>query len=176
MTACAYTLCIPSHTQHTFCCRFTIVYFPSNLLLLTICTLLHKRMSLKGRICAGYAMLVLAVLMPVITNYAILQGSLTGTTLTFALVLVGAVLAGMGDGLAQGAVFADSSVLPPLYIQAVSVGTAAAGVLIFALRCVTKRTYAVLRYLSRIGSPTQWPLAIRPTASETVQWHSTLSQ
>lgn len=60
-------------------------------------------MSLKGRICSGYVMLVLAVLMPVITNYAILQGSLNGTTLTFALVLVGAVLAGMGDGLAQGA-------------------------------------------------------------------------
>lgn len=120
--------------------RFTIIYFPSNLVLLTACTLFHKRMSLKGRICSGYAMLVLAVMMPVITNYAILGGSLTGTSLTFALVLVGAALAGMGDGLAQGAVFADSSVLPPLYIQAVSVGTAAAGVLIFALRCVTKCT------------------------------------
>ncbi len=42
---------------------------------------------------------------------------------------------------AQGATFSDASPLPPLYIQAVNVGSGLAGVLVFILRCITKASF-----------------------------------
>ena len=138
---------------------FSIIYFPCNLAILILCTIFMRVLKLKLRIVVGFSCILAAIMMPILVradvsqtystsfhtlqgNYAVLHGSLDGNSLSLALLYVGAALAGAGDGFAQGAVFADASPLPPIYIQGVSVGTGMAGVLVVALRCITKASFS----------------------------------
>ncbi|KAJ9505593.1 hypothetical protein QJQ45_028297, partial [Haematococcus lacustris] len=66
--------------------------------------------------------------------------------------LLGSVLLlGVGDGLAQGAVFGEAAQLPPSFTQAVVGGTACSGLLVTLLRVITK-------------AATERPLAATPSS------------
>lgn len=57
-------------------------------------------------------------------------------TLTLLLLLV--VTCGVADGVAQGAMFGETACMPPQYTQALVQGTALSGVMVSALRILTK--------------------------------------
>eukprot|EP00891_Asterochloris_glomerata_P003381 jgi/Astpho2/3381/Aster-x1144 len=110
----------------------TVCYLPTTLVVLALMIRLHDRTDRQLRIQAGLAGYIAAlVAVPVLD-------AMSGGSAPLGAVLALLVMVGVCDGLAQGAIFADASLMPPWATQAVVAGTASSGVLVSLLRIATK--------------------------------------
>ncbi|KAM0936057.1 putative equilibrative nucleoside transporter [Dioscorea sansibarensis] len=120
---------------------FSVGYMISGLIpLLFIVGWGAHRLSVSTRINIGLALFTLCLLVvPVMDAVYVegVRGQYSGYYVT-----VGAVaVSGVGDALVQGGVVGAAGELPERYMQAVCAGTAASGVLVSAMRIVTKAIF-----------------------------------
>ncbi|KAG1666696.1 hypothetical protein FOA52_013608 [Chlamydomonas sp. UWO 241] len=120
---------------------FTVCYLPMCLLLLLI--MLHLGPAVcnpHARITVGFIGFIGVCCAVPLIDWQLVSADGRASPAALAVVL-GAVLAtGVFDGVSQGAVFVDASAAGPQYTQAAIGGTAVSGILITAIRVVTKAT------------------------------------
>ncbi|XP_010905297.1 equilibrative nucleotide transporter 1 [Elaeis guineensis] len=119
---------------------FSVVYMLSCFFpLLLIVGWAHKS-SAPVRINAGLVLFVVALLVVPVMDAAYVKG-MRGLYSAYNVTVAAVLLSGIADALVQGGVIGAAGELPERYMQAVVAGTAASGVLVSAMRIVTKAIY-----------------------------------
>ncbi|KDD75636.1 hypothetical protein H632_c579p1 [Helicosporidium sp. ATCC 50920] len=130
VTAADYFVAVyPGHHPDRF---LTICYLPINLATILWMVVSPRPPPSRLRIMAGFSLFSIVVL---IATLLLLRPPSPG--ILYALLFMFA-LAGMADGLSQGALFGEAAALSPRYVQALVVGTSLSGVTASSLRVLTK--------------------------------------
>lgn len=116
---------------------FTVVYMIPSCVCIFLLTFFGRRIPAALRVNVGLALFI-AMLIVVPVMGALFIKNATGTTATYSITIFAAAMNGVADALVQGSVVGSAGELPPLYMQAVMVGTAASGVLISVLRILSR--------------------------------------
>jgi hypothetical protein len=111
--------------------KFAIAYMASLMIFMLLCVVMGHFFSLGSRIVVGYVLLLLSML-----------GSLPVKTQPAHITMV--VLTGIGDALVQGSMYGVAGSFPPLFMRALMMGTAVAGVIVSAIRIFSKVRPAAL--------------------------------
>ncbi|KAG6549084.1 hypothetical protein Mapa_009310 [Marchantia paleacea] len=118
---------------------FAVVYMFPCLIVLLYLTLNGQHYTTSFRVNGGLALYLLAVvLVPIMDTLFITD---EGSTFTHYATVASLALTGVADALVQGSVIGAAGELPERYMQAFVAGTAACGVLVSALRIVTKAAF-----------------------------------
>eukprot|EP01026_Neomeris_dumetosa_P036621 TRINITY_DN2958_c0_g1_i6.p1 TRINITY_DN2958_c0_g1~~TRINITY_DN2958_c0_g1_i6.p1 ORF type:complete len:429 (+),score=37.34 TRINITY_DN2958_c0_g1_i6:86-1372(+) len=121
---------------------FTVVYMPINVLVLVL--IIHFNALIKGRtrvIASFVGYTITMIVVPVLDASFVRKGDdgeEKGTDFTFALTCLAVAMAGLCDGLGQGALFGETARLTPEFTQALVQGTALSGIAASFLRIITK--------------------------------------
>ncbi|VAI50481.1 unnamed protein product [Triticum turgidum subsp. durum] len=112
----------------------------SCLLPLLLIVLVFPKSSAPARINTGLTLFTLALLVVPVMDAVYVKGTprLYGA---FDVTVAATVMCGVADALVQGGVIGFAGELPERYMQAVVAGTAASGVLVSALRVITKASF-----------------------------------
>ncbi len=105
--------------------KFAIAYMASLMIFMLLCVVMGHFFSLGSRVVVGYVLLLLSML-----------GSLPVNTQAAHVAMV--VLTGIGDALVQGSMYGVAGSFPPLFMRALMMGTAVAGVIVSAIRIFSK--------------------------------------
>ncbi|KAF0899498.1 hypothetical protein E2562_019981 [Oryza meyeriana var. granulata] len=119
---------------------FSVAYMLACFLPLVLIVLCFPKSSAPARINTGLTLFTLALLIVPVMDATYVKGvpRLYGA---FDVTVAATVLCGVADALVQGGVIGFAGELPERYMQAVVAGTAASGVLVSALRVITKGVY-----------------------------------
>uniref|UniRef100_A0ACD5ZVP4 Uncharacterized protein n=1 Tax=Avena sativa TaxID=4498 RepID=A0ACD5ZVP4_AVESA len=119
---------------------FSVSYMLSCLIPLLIIVLVFPKSSARARINTGLALFTLALLVVPLMDALYVKGTprLYGD---FDVTVAATAMCGVADALVQGGVIGFAGELPERYMQAVFAGTAASGVLVSAMRVLTKASY-----------------------------------
>ncbi|XP_051201047.1 equilibrative nucleotide transporter 1 [Lolium perenne] len=119
---------------------FSVSYMLSCLLPLLLIVLVFPKSSARARINTGLALFTLALLVVPVMDAVYVRGTprLYGA---FDVTVAATAMCGVADALVQGGVIGFAGELPERYMQAVIAGTAASGVLVSAMRVLTKASY-----------------------------------
>ncbi|XP_048536407.1 equilibrative nucleotide transporter 1 [Triticum urartu] len=119
---------------------FSVSYMLSCLLPLLLIVLVFPKSSAPARINTGLTLFTLALLVVPVMDAVYVKGTprLYGA---FDVTVAATVMCGVADALVQGGVIGFAGELPERYMQAVVAGTAASGVLVSALRVITKASF-----------------------------------
>jgi hypothetical protein len=105
--------------------KFAIAYMASLMIFMFLCVVLGHLLGLGTRVVAGYVLLLLSML-----------GSLPVRTQAAHILMV--ILTGIGDALVQGSMYGVAGSFPPLFMRALMMGTAVAGVIVSVIRIFSK--------------------------------------
>ncbi len=105
--------------------KFAIAYMASLMIFMLLAVVLGHLFSLGARVVGGYVLLLLSML-----------GSLPVKTQSAHILMV--ILTGIGDALVQGSMYGVAGSFPPLFMRALMMGTAVAGVIVSAIRVFSK--------------------------------------
>ncbi|EHA8587756.1 equilibrative nucleotide transporter 1 [Cocos nucifera] len=119
---------------------FSVAYMLSCLLLLLLIVGWAHKSSAPVRINAGLALFTVALLVVPVMDAAYVKG-VRGLYSAYDVTVAAVLLSGIADALVQGGVVGAAGELPERYMQAVVAGTAASGVLVSAMRIITKAIY-----------------------------------
>ncbi|CAD5188010.1 unnamed protein product [Musa acuminata subsp. malaccensis] len=119
---------------------FSVSYMLTCLLFLLVIVGWAHLSSAPLRINAGLALFVVSLLIVPVMDAAYVRG-VRGLYASYDVTVGAVVLSGIADALVQGGVIGSAGELPERYMQAVVAGTAASGVLVSALRVITKAIY-----------------------------------
>ncbi|KAJ0988687.1 hypothetical protein J5N97_007043 [Dioscorea zingiberensis] len=120
---------------------FSVCYMISCLIpLLFIVGWGAHRSSVSARINTGLALFTLSLLVVPVMDAIYVKG-VRGLYSAYHVTLGAVVLAGVSDAFVQGGVIGAAGELPERYMQAVCAGTAASGVLVSAMRILTKAIF-----------------------------------
>ncbi|KAG8085619.1 hypothetical protein GUJ93_ZPchr0010g8842 [Zizania palustris] len=119
---------------------FSVAYMVSCFIPLVLIVLCFPKSSAPARINTGLSLFTLALLVVPVMDTAYVKG-VPGLYGAFDVTVAATVLCGVADALVQGGVIGFAGELPERYMQAVVAGTAASGVLVSALRVITKAVY-----------------------------------
>eukprot|EP00252_Welwitschia_mirabilis_P017543 TRINITY_DN3883_c0_g1_i1.p1 TRINITY_DN3883_c0_g1~~TRINITY_DN3883_c0_g1_i1.p1 ORF type:complete len:437 (+),score=34.46 TRINITY_DN3883_c0_g1_i1:360-1670(+) len=96
-----------------------------------------KGSNARFRINLGLGIFLLALLIVPVLDFAYIKGH-RGLDSAYYVIVGAVLLCGFADSLVQGSLIGSAGELPPEYMQAVVAGTAASGMIISALRIITK--------------------------------------
>ncbi|KAL5232565.1 hypothetical protein ABZP36_031341 [Zizania latifolia] len=119
---------------------FSVAYMVSCFIPLVLIVLCFPKSSAPARINTGLSLFTLALLVVPVMDTAYVKG-VPGLYGALDVTVAATVLCGVADALVQGGVIGFAGELPERYMQAVVAGTAASGVLVSALRVITKAVY-----------------------------------
>ncbi|KAL5222014.1 hypothetical protein ABZP36_026727 [Zizania latifolia] len=119
---------------------FSVAYMVSCFIPLVLIVLCFPKSSAPARINTGLSLFTLALLIVPVMDASYVKG-VPGLYGAFDVTVAATVLCGVADALVQGGVIGFAGELPERYMQAVVAGTAASGVLVSALRVITKSIY-----------------------------------
>ncbi|PKA54725.1 Equilibrative nucleotide transporter 1 [Apostasia shenzhenica] len=119
---------------------FSVAYMSSCLLPLVLIVVLAHLSAAAIRINVGLAFFTAALVFPPVIDAVYVRGT-RGLYGAYDATVGAVVVAGVADALVQGGVLGSASELPNRYMQAVVSGTAASGVLVSAMRIMTKSIY-----------------------------------
>jgi hypothetical protein len=105
--------------------KFAIAYMASLMTFMFLCVVLGHLLGLGTRVVVGYVLLLLSML-----------GSLPVRTQAAHILMV--ILTGIGDALVQGSMYGVAGSFPPLFMRALMMGTAVAGVIVSVIRIFSK--------------------------------------
>lgn len=118
---------------------FAVVYMFPCLIVLLYLTLNGQHYTTSFRVNGGLALYLLAVVLVPLMDTLFIKDA--GSTFTHYATVASLALTGVADALVQGSVIGAAGELPERYMQAFVAGTAACGVLVSALRIVTKAAF-----------------------------------
>ncbi|KAG8046787.1 hypothetical protein GUJ93_ZPchr0008g14168 [Zizania palustris] len=119
---------------------FSVSYMASGFIPLVLIVLCFPKSSAPARINTGLSLFTLALLIVPVMDASYVKG-VPGLYGAFDVTVAATVLCGVADALVQGGVVGFAGELPERYMQAVIAGTATSGVLVSALRVITKSIY-----------------------------------
>uniref|UniRef100_A0A0D9X5D5 Equilibrative nucleotide transporter 1 n=1 Tax=Leersia perrieri TaxID=77586 RepID=A0A0D9X5D5_9ORYZ len=119
---------------------FSVSYMLACFLPLVLIVLCFPKSSAPARINTGLSLFTVALLVVPVMDAAYVKG-VPGLYGAFDVTVAATVLCGVADALVQGGVIGFAGELPERYMQAVVAGTAVSGVLVSALRVITKGVY-----------------------------------
>eukprot|EP00879_Flechtneria_rotunda_P020907 GHRR01022014.1.p1 GENE.GHRR01022014.1~~GHRR01022014.1.p1 ORF type:complete len:361 (+),score=107.86 GHRR01022014.1:100-1182(+) len=137
---------------------FTIAYLPVCLFLLGV-LINYNTIPVRPRILSSFAGFTAIMAVVPGIDWVLVGDSSTGSNTALLLMLLAVVLVGVLDGMSQGAIFGDASVLPPHYTHAVVGGTASSGVVICLLRILTKAALPPTRAGLRVSTAIYFALS-----------------
>ncbi|XP_015695749.2 equilibrative nucleotide transporter 1-like [Oryza brachyantha] len=119
---------------------FSVSYMLAGFLALLLIVLCFSKSSAPARINTGLALFTASLLVVPVMDAAYVRG-VPRLYAAFDVTVAATVVCGVADALVQGGVVGFAGELPKRYMQAVLAGTAVSGVLVSALRVITKGVY-----------------------------------
>ncbi|KAI5352368.1 PREDICTED: equilibrative [Prunus dulcis] len=119
---------------------FAVAYFVVGLVCLLIIIFYAHKSDAYVRINVGLGLFVVCLLIVPLMDVFYIKGRV-GLYDGFYVTVATVALSGLADALVQGSLIGAASELPETYMQAVVAGTAGSGVLVSALRIITKAVY-----------------------------------
>lgn len=116
---------------------FSVAYMLPALGFLILLLTFAGKSNARIRINLGLSLFTLSLLVIPVMDAAYIKGQ-RGLDVGYAITVAAVVCCGIGDALVQGSLIGSAGELPEQYMQAVVAGTAASGVLVSALRIITK--------------------------------------
>ncbi|XP_039119888.1 equilibrative nucleotide transporter 1-like [Dioscorea cayenensis subsp. rotundata] len=119
---------------------FPVAYMVTNLVFLLLVLGVAGKSSSPMRINAGLGLFVVSLVVVPVMDEAWVKG-VQGMYAAYDVTVAVVVLAGIADAMVQSGVIGEAGELPERYMQATVAGTAASGVLVSAMRIITKSMY-----------------------------------
>ncbi|KAH7663951.1 Equilibrative nucleoside transporter protein [Dioscorea alata] len=119
---------------------FPVAYLVTNFVFLLLVLGVAGKSSSPMRINAGLGLFVVSLVVVPVMDEAWVKG-VQGMYAAFDVTVATVVLAGIADAMVQSGVIGEAGELPERYMQATVAGTAASGVLVSAMRIITKSMY-----------------------------------
>ncbi|KAM1300321.1 hypothetical protein ACFX13_011756 [Malus domestica] len=119
---------------------FSVVYMVVGLFCLLLIIFYSHKSEAYVRINVGLGLFVVSLLVVPLMDVFYIKGRV-GLYDGFYVTVAAVALSGVADALVQGSLIGAASELPGTYIQAIVAGTAGSGVVVSALRIVTKAVY-----------------------------------
>ncbi|KAM0947172.1 putative equilibrative nucleoside transporter, MFS transporter superfamily [Dioscorea sansibarensis] len=119
---------------------FPVAYMVTNLVFLLLVLGVAGKSSSPMRINAGLGLFVVSLVVVPVMDTAWVKG-VQGVYAAYDVTVATVVLAGIADAMVQSGVIGEAGELPERYMQATVAGTAASGVLVSAMRIITKSMY-----------------------------------
>lgn len=120
---------------------FSVFYMISSLAVLFLIICFANMLSGGShRINSGLGLFLIALLVVPVVDWAWVKGE-RGVYGAFDATVAAVTLSGVADALAQSGIIGSAGQMPERYMQAVFAGTAASGVLVSAMRIITKSIY-----------------------------------
>jgi len=116
---------------------FSVAYMIPALVFIVLLLTFAGKSNVRIRINLGLSLFLLSLLVVPVMDVAYIKGQ-RGLDVGYSITVAAVVLCGISDALVQGSLIGSAGELPEQYMQAVVAGTAASGVLVSALRILTK--------------------------------------
>ncbi|KAJ0969298.1 hypothetical protein J5N97_022175 [Dioscorea zingiberensis] len=119
---------------------FSVAYMVTNFIFLLVVLGVSSKSSAPARINAGLGIFVVTLLVVPVMDAAWVKGE-REIYAAYVVTVGTVVLAGVADAMVQSGVIGEAGELPERYMQATIAGTAASGVLVSAMRIITKSMF-----------------------------------
>lgn len=116
---------------------FSVAYMIPALVVIVLLLTFAGRANARVRINLGLSLFLLSLLVVPVMDVAYIKGQ-RGLDVGYFITVAAVVFCGIADATVQGSLIGSAGELPEQYMQAVVAGTAASGVLVSALRILTK--------------------------------------